>query len=69
MSSDFSNEAFKKVVTDSKWTIVNGLRREVEKKARALVDYSGSVDDIYLNNVINDLRSLLITIDDILGIK
>lgn len=69
MSSDFSNEAFKKVVTDSKWTIVNGLRREVEKKARALVDYSGSVDDVYLNSVINDLRSLLITIDDILGIK
>lgn len=61
---ELCNDFAKKMFERDKWSILNGIRRDLEKEARALVSYSGNVTDPEFSAIVSNLRRTLDLIDE-----
>lgn len=61
---ELCNDFAKKMFERDKWSILNGIRRDLEKEARALVAYSGNVTDPEFSAIVSNLCRTLDLIDE-----
>nr|QJB19397.1 MAG: hypothetical protein [Microvirus sp.]QJB19651.1 MAG: hypothetical protein [Microvirus sp.] len=56
-----------KFMEKSKWILLNSLRKDLERKARIIVAQIDSSSDLDVNSSFDDIRSILLAIDQVMS--
>ena len=58
-----------KFMEKSKWILLNSLRKDLERKARNIIAQIDSSSSLDINSSFNDIRDILLAIDQVIDPK